>query len=304
MKAARLSIDGVLLLAKPAGCTSNAALQHAKRLYHAAKAGHTGTLDPFASGLLPICFGQATKFSGFALAGNKRYRATLQLGVTTTTGDTEGAVVDTRPVRTTLAEITATLPRFTGRLQQVPPMHSALKHQGKPLYEYARQGIMVERKPREVTIFHLSATFLAEDRLGLEVECSGGTYIRTLAEDIGASLGCGAHLIALERLASGGFSLEQAVTLPALDAMDPARRMALLLPPDSLLASLPRIDLDAPAALQLAQGKHLPRPALCPDGMVRAYLGSRFFGLLEAGHMLVPHKLMNTENFLKPRAEA
>jgi tRNA pseudouridine55 synthase len=304
LKAPRQNIDGVLLLNKPAGWTSNAALQHARRLYGAAKAGHTGTLDPFACGLLPVCFGQATKFSGYALAGDKAYRATLQLGVTTTTGDTEGPVVDIRPVRSALADIVAVLPRFTGRQRQVPPMHSALKHHGKALYEYARQGIVVERKPREITIYRLSVESLAGERLTLDIHCSGGTYIRTLSEDIGKALGCGAHLAALERFASSGFSVEQALTLAALDGMDPDQRMAQLLPPDSLLASLPRIDLDADACLHLAQGKHLARPPHCPNGIVRAYAGDEFFGLLEAGSSLVPHKLMNTERRIKPAAKA
>lgn len=294
MKAIRQNINGVLLLNKPAGWTSNAALQKTKRLYNAAKAGHTGTLDPFASGLLPICLGQATKFSSYALHGDKTYRATLKLGVTTTTGDTEGSPVNIRPVDTTLDDIKILLPRFTGSLQQIPPMHSALKHQGKALYEYARQGIEIERKPREITIYSLEAESLESDRLILDVHCSGGTYIRTLAEDIGKAMGCGAHLIGLERTASGTFSISQAITLEALEAMDATERLSVLLPPDSLVDSLPRIDISATNARLLAHGKHIDRPANCPSGFIRAYAPHGFFGLLESGDRLVPHRLMDT----------
>lgn len=299
MKAIRQNINGVLLLNKPAGWTSNAALQKAKRLYNAAKAGHTGTLDPFASGLLPICFGQATKFSSYALNGDKAYRATLKLGVTTTTGDTEGSPVNIRPVETTLDDIKILLPRFTGSLQQIPPMHSALKHKGKALYEYARQGIEIERKPRDITIYSLAAESLESDRLILDVHCSGGTYIRTLAEDIGEALGCGAYLVGLERTASGMFSISQAISLEALEAMEPADRMAALLPPDSLLDSLPRIDISVSNARLLAHGKHIDRPANCPGGIVRAYAPHGFFGLLESGDSLVPHRLMDTGNIVQ-----
>ena len=287
-------INGVLLLDKPAGWTSNAALQKAKRLYNAAKAGHTGTLDPFASGLLPICFGQATKFSSYALHGDKAYRATLKLGITTTTGDTEGTPVEIRSVQTSLEAIRELLPRFTGHLQQIPPMHSALKHQGKALYEYARQGLVVERKPRDITIYSLQAETLESDRLILDVHCSGGTYIRTLAEDIGKAMGCGAHLIGLERTASGTFSISQATTLEALEAMDATERQSALLPPDSLVDSLPRIDISAANARLLAHGKHIDSLANCPGGIVRAYAPHGFFGLLEAGDRLVPHRLMDT----------
>lgn len=299
MKSLRLNIDGVLLLNKPAGWTSNAALQKAKRLYNATKAGHTGTLDPFASGLLPVCFGQATKFSSYALHGDKTYRATLKLGVTTTTGDTEGSPVETRPVETTLEDINKLLPRFTGSLQQIPPMYSALKHQGKALYEYARQGIEIERKPREITIYSLEAESLLEDQLILSVRCSGGTYIRTLAEDMGTALGCGAHLIALERTSSGTLSIIQATSLDALESMDTNDRMSILLPPDSLLDSLPRIDIDFDDARLLAQGKHIDRPESCPVGIVRAYAPHGLLGLLEAGQRLTPHRLMDTTSIVR-----
>jgi tRNA pseudouridine55 synthase len=293
VKAPRQNIDGVLLLDKPTGWTSNAALQKAKRLFNAAKAGHTGTLDPFASGLLPICFGQATKFSSHALHGDKAYRAVLKLGVTTSTGDIEGEVVETRPANVQLDAVKRLLPKFTGSILQTPPMHSALKHQGKPLYEYARAGIEVERKAREVTIFRLTAEKLEDDELSINVHCSGGTYIRTLAEDIGRALGCGAHLITLERSASGAFSLDQAVSLGALENMDATQRLAALLAPDALVAHLPRLDVDADTARQLMQGKQPERPTGCThQGMVRIYAPQGFIGLASAGGNLVPSRLM------------
>ncbi len=293
MKSPRLNIDGVLLLDKPTGWTSNAALQKAKRLFNAAKAGHTGTLDPFASGLLPICFGQATKFSSFALHGDKAYRAVLKLGVTTTTGDIEGEVLDIRPVAVTLDAVLQLLPRFSGPLLQTPPMYSALKHQGRPLYEYARAGIEIERPPRAITIHSLDAEKLAGDELTIAVRCSGGTYIRTLAEDIGKALGCGAHLSALRRTASGAFSLDQALSLEALESLDEAQRLAMLLAPDALVAQLPRLDVDADTARQLVHGKQPALPAGCAvRGKIRVYAPQGFLGLAEAGERLVAARLM------------
>lgn len=293
MKSSRLNIDGVLLFNKPVGWTSNAALQKCKRLFNAAKAGHTGTLDPFASGLLPICFGQATKFSSYALHGDKAYRAVLKLGVTTNTGDIEGQTLQIRPVDVQFDTIKQLLPAFTGTIQQIPPMHSALKHQGKPLYAYARAGIEIERKPREVTISSLVAEKLEGDLLTIDVRCSGGTYIRTLAEDIGEALGCGAHLIALERSASGALSLDASVTLETLEAMDEQQRQSVLLTPDILVAHLPRLDVDADTAQQLLHGKQPDRPADCADqGMVRVYAPHGFLGLVSVEEKLVPSRLM------------
>ena len=283
VKVPRQNNDGVLLLNKPIGWTSNAALQKAKWLLNAAKAGHTGTLDPFASGLLPICFGQATKFSSYALHGNKTYRATLKLGVTTTTGDTEGEILDTRPVNISADQVLATLPNFTGAIWQTPPMYSAIKHQGKPLYEYARQGIAVERKSRSVTIYRLAFIALQGDVLKLDVDCSGGTYIRTLAEDIGKALGCGAHLTGLERSASSHFSLYNAIDLEALEKLPPQARIARLLPPDTMVAALPKIEINTEAAQQLKQGKPLPAPdhiTLQPDEIARVYCAGEFMGLV------------------------
>ncbi len=256
-RASRRAVHGVLLLDKPLGWTSSDAVQAARRLYRADKAGHAGTLDPLATGLLPICFGAATKFSQAGLDADKRYRATLQLGIRTTTGDREGAVVEERAVALDRAEIDAVLARFTGTLSQLPPMHSALKKDGRALYDYARDGIEVEREARQVTIHRLDLVDWHADRLTLDVHCSKGTYIRTLAEDIGAALGCGAHLASLHRTACGRLSLESAVAWPALQAFDESERDRLLLPPHALLAHRPRIDLDAGAAARLLCGQRV-----------------------------------------------
>ena len=203
MKIVRRAVHGVLLLDKPLGLSSNQALQQAKRLYRAEKAGHTGTLDPLASGLLPLCFGAATKFAQVSLDADKAYRATLVLGQRTSTGDGEGALVEERPVNVDRAAIEAACARFTGSLLQLPPMHSALKHEGRALYEYAREGVEIEREPRQVQIYGIDIVVWHDAVLVIDVRCSKGTYIRTLAEDIGAALGCGAHLGALRRTASG-----------------------------------------------------------------------------------------------------
>ncbi len=286
-------INGVLLLDKPVGLTSNGALQKAKRLLNARKAGHTGTLDPFADGLLPLCFGEATKFAAYLLDADKGYRAVLQLGVTTTTGDPEGDVTATREVNIGCAEIDAVLPRFTGTIEQIPPMHSALKHQGRPLYEYARAGIDIERPPRRVTIRAVELLECAPPRVMLDIRCSAGTYIRTLAQDIGAALGCGAHLTALTRTAAGGFALDAAHTLDELAALDIAGRRALLLPPDCLVAHLPAVQLDETAAAALLQGRKLPHAP--GTGLLRVYAGETFLGLAEAGpDGLAPRRLVAT----------
>lgn len=296
MKPARQPIDGVLLLNKPVGITSNAALQKAKWLLNAKKAGHTGTLDPFADGLLPLCFGEATKFSAYLLDADKAYRAVLRLGVTTRTGDPEGEVTATREVDTSRAAIEAVLPRFMGEIEQIPPMHSALKHQGRPLYEYARAGIEIERPPRRVQIRAIDLIECDLPRVVLDVRCSAGTYIRTLAQDIGAVLGCGAHLTALTRTAAGGFQLQQAHTLAGLDALDPLQRHALLLPADCLLAHLPAVQLDAPDAEALCQGRSVAHPT-DHQGLVRIYaMPHRFIGLADAdAGRLTPRRLIATQ---------
>ena len=266
-------IDGALLLDKPLGLTSNAALQKAKRLYGAAKAGHAGTLDPLASGLLMVLFGEATKFAGPLLDADKEYLATLKLGARTATGDAEGEVLERRPVSVTHGSL-AVLQRFRGEIDQVPPMHSALKHNGTPLYRLARRGEEVERAPRRVFIRELEALRLEGETLELRVSCSKGTYIRVLAEDIGEALGCGAHLGGLRRTASGRFRIEQAATLEAL--ADAAERRRRLLPLPALLEGLPRAELGAAEEARLRQGQTLKisglHPGLCavvrPDGEV------------------------------------
>jgi len=296
VKPARQIVDGVLLLNKPVGLTSNAALQKAKWLLNAKKAGHTGTLDPFADGLLPLCFGEATKFSAYLLDADKRYRAVLQLGVTTTTGDPEGEVLATREVAVSCDDIAAVLPRFMGEIEQIPPMHSALKHQGRPLYEYARAGIEIERPPRKVTIRALEMLECAPPRVVLDVQCTAGTYIRTLVQDIGAALGCGAHLTALTRTAAGGFSLDQAHALAELETLDAGQRAALLQPADCLVAHLPALQLDEADTTALCQGRSIAHPAP-HTGLVRLYTpANRFLGLAQAdaGH-LVPRRLVATQ---------
>ena len=216
----------MLLLDKPGGMTSNAALQKARRLLNAAKAGHTGTLDPMATGLLPLTFGEATKFSADLLNADKSYRATIKLGVTTTTGDADGTVVATREVDVSDEELQMTLSRFVGTIEQVPPMHSALKHDGQPLYKLARAGNEVERAPRQISVHRLTLVERREDELVVDVDCSKGTYVRVLAEDIGRALGCGAHLSALRRTRAGRLSVDDAVTLATLEALAPELRLA------------------------------------------------------------------------------
>jgi len=261
--------------------TSNAALQKAKRLYQAAKAGHTGTLDPFATGLLPLCFGEATKFSQHLLEADKTYHAVLQLGVRTSTGDPEGSVLEGRPVHVTLADVQAMLPRFTGEYLQTPPMHSALKRDGRPLYSYAHQGLEVPREPRRVVVHQIEILDFAGDRLTLLIQCGKGFYVRTLADDLGEALGCGAHLLALTRLAVGTLRLEEATDLASLEALSPQARQSRLLPVDSLIAALPRLDLDTEAAWQLNHGQAIWRAGLRVGEHYRAYdPQGRFLGLV------------------------
>jgi tRNA pseudouridine55 synthase len=266
-----VSVDGALLLDKPVGGSSNAVLQRAKRLLGAQKAGHGGTLDPLASGLLVAVFGEATKFAGPLLEGDKEYLAMLQLGATTTTGDAEGQVVERKNIP---GEIERTLPsileRFKGEIEQVPPMYSALKRDGVPLYKLARRGEEVERKPRRVTIARLDLLSFKDSIIEIGVRCSKGTYIRSLAQDIGQALGCGAHLAALRRTGSGRFRVEDAVGLDALEALAPAARQQKLLPLSALLADLPRADLDAPSAARLSNGQALPVSGLA-EGLCGVY---------------------------------
>ena len=308
---ARRALHGVLLLDKPLGWTSNDALQKAKWLLRAEKGGHTGTLDPLATGLLPLCFGAATKFSQVSLDADKAYRATLKLGQRTATGDLEGQVVEERAVDTDRAAIDAACARFTGSIDQMPPMHSALKKDGKPLYEYARAGVEVERAARRVNIHAIDVIDWqpAHATLVIDVRCSKGTYIRTLAEDIGTALGCGAHLAALRRTGTGTLHIDQALTLEQLEALDEAGREAQLLPPDALLSDWPSIALDHEEAGRFLSGlrRRLPRPD-APAVRVYgpepgAFLGSAHItaGELIADRLLSPPEV---QALLQPRSLA
>lgn len=289
----RREIDGVLLLDKPRGWTSNQAVQAAKRLYRAERAGHTGTLDPLATGLLPICLGEATKFSAGLLDADKGYDAVVRLGVTTATGDAEGEVLERRAVAVTGDAIAAALAALRGTIRQVPPMHSALKRDGRPLYEYARAGIEVERAPRRVTIHALDLLEREGDLLHLRVLCSKGTYVRVLAEDLGRALGCGAHLAALRRTRVGRLSVAQAVGPDALETLSEPERDALLAPLDSLVAELPLARLPAAAERRFLSGQGVAGEGDA-TGVVRVYSAEgAFLGLAEAapGGWLQPRRL-------------
>ena len=287
------AISGVLLLDKPAGLSSNNALQKARWLLGAAKAGHGGTLDPMATGLLPLLLGEATKFSADLLEADKSYRAWVQLGVRTSTADADGEVIETRPVSATRADIEAAVARFVGDIEQIPPMVSALKRDGQPLYVYARKGIEVERAPRRVHIARIEVLQVEGERFCMDVDCSKGTYVRTLAEDIGAVLGCGAHLAALTRTRVGALTLAQTVTLPALEALPMEERRAALRPADTLLQGLPRIDLGEHQARLFAHGGQIDLGGT--PGLKRVYGPSEeLLGTaeLDARGMLNPRRLI------------
>ena len=291
----RRRLDGVLLLDKPAGVGSNAVLQVLKQLYGAEKAGHAGTLDPLATGLLPVLFGQATKFSHLALDADKEYVACARLGVTTTTGDAEGEVLERRPCHVRPEDVEPVLAAFRGDLEQVPPMYSALKHAGQPLYVLARAGRQVPRAARRVRVHALELLQCAAHSLELRIRCSKGTYIRTLVEDIGRALGCGAHVSALRRTLSGAFRIEDAVRLEQLQAETAAARDARLLPLEQLLGSLPRVDLPAALAERFARGQAL-QIAQAPAGQCRVYgQQGRLLGLGEgrAPGELRPRRLVS-----------
>jgi len=292
-RAPRLKVDGVVLFDKPSGMSSNAALQTVRRLYWAAKGGHTGTLDPMASGLLPLCLGEATKFSQMLLDADKRYVARVKLGIKTTTGDAEGEVVTTRPVDVDDARLSAAVAAFCGEIDQVPPMYSALKRDGKALYEYAREGVTLEREPRRVKIHRIVCGPLAGDEFDLEVSCSKGTYIRTLAEDIGEILACGAHLVGLRRTAIGPFTIDAAVSLQELESGEQARADALS-PPDLLASHLPAVPLAPDAAGSFLHGQSVAVPL--PPGAVecRVFADGRFLGLgrVDPDGRLAPRRLI------------
>jgi len=296
----RRDVHGILPLDKPVGFTSNDALQVVKAIYRARKAGHTGSLDMVATGMLPICFGEATKMSGFLLAADKLYRVACRLGETTTTGDSDGELVAERPVpRLRSADVERTLANFRGEIEQIPPMYSALKHQGKRLYQLARQGLEVERPPRRVVIRELRLLSLEERGMELRVRCSKGTYIRTLVEDIGKRLGCGGHVRALRRLEAGPFREEQMVSLQRLRELEGQGAQALdplLLKLDRAVAAYPAVSLDQSSLIwYLRQGQAVLVPNSPTEGLVRLYdCRGRFLGMgrvLDDGR-IAPHRLL------------
>ncbi|MGZ5051021.1 MAG: tRNA pseudouridine(55) synthase TruB [Methylobacter sp.] len=296
------NVHGILLLDKRLGVSSNKALQEVRRLFNANKAGHTGSLDPLATGLLPLCFGEATKVSGLMLDDNKRYEVLVQLGVVTDTGDAEGSVIETKLVpELSIEEVQACLERFVGEIDQVPPMYSALKLNGKKLYELARDGKTVERKARRITIFELRLLDFAKDQLTLDVACSKGTYIRSLAEDIGNALGCGGTVKSLRRTEAGQFSIDKAFTIEQLSAMDRQTLFECLIDVDKPLQALPLVKLSDEQSIRIKYGQAIslfPEANQCQNispGSVRMYHDEVFLGL---GEMLLdgkiaPKKLFN-----------
>ena len=296
------NVNGILVIDKPMGVTSNGILQQVKRLYGAAKAGHTGALDPLATGVLPLCFGEATKFSQMMLDSDKAYITTARLGIRTETGDSEGAVVEEKPVPAlTEADVEAVLARFRGPIEQVPSMYSALKHQGRPLYEYAREGIEIERPARPVTIHELTLLAVRENELDLAVSCTKGTYIRSLVEDIGDALGCSAHVSALRRTMASGYTLEAAHDVGTLEAMRERGESldGLLLPPDSALTMFPEVHLSGPSLVSILNGQPVRMTDQSLEGLVRLYGNRGFVGLAEAlpedgGIQLVPRRLVKS----------
>jgi len=282
-RAERRAVNGVLLLDKPSGITSHTALQKARRLFNAAKAGHTGTLDPLATGLLPVCLGEATKFSHLLLEADKTYLASIRLDITTNTGDLEGEVTARFPVKAEPDKVVEVLQGFIGEILQTPPMYSAIKHAGQPLYKFARAGREVAREPRKVFISSLALIGLAGDELTVRVSCSKGTYVRVLAEDIGRKLACGGCLSALRREAVGGFALSSgAVTLEQLELLTLGERDALLLPTDALVATLPRFDLNVIETRRMSQGQTVERIEALAEGLARIYGPDReFLGVAE-----------------------
>jgi len=288
-------LDGVLLFDKPLGLSSNIALQKVRRLFQAEKAGHTGTLDPLATGLLPVCFGEATKFTSSLLEADKTYRALIRLGQTTTTGDAEGEIISACAVDLDKKQVCTVLRNFIGEIQQMPPMHSAIKHKGKPLYEYIRKGETVIRSSRSVTIHELVLERFEGDEMEITVRCSKGTYVRTLAEDIGLALGCGAHLQGLRRTAIGQFGLEGAHNLNQMESVTMLEREAYILPLDSLLQDMPVLDLDAAQVTRIAQGQRLAIESLLLDGKVRLYGAGRFIGVADlVEQRLTPLRLLSS----------
>lgn len=292
-------MNGVLLLDKPLGFSSNQALQKVKWLFSAAKAGHTGTLDPLATGLLPICLGEATKFAQYVTDADKTYIATIKLGATTTTGDAEGEVLTTSTINVTKIRFIETCQQFIGEISQIPPMYSALKHEGRPLYEYAREGVDISRQARLISIKNIILNEFLNNVAQITVTCSKGTYIRTLAEDIGAKLGCGAHLIGLRRTETAGYLLAQAITIAQLEAMSAEAREAKLLPVDSAIGYLPKVTLNVDAAYFLLQGQAVWLAGKIPDGDLRVYDENNTFlglGFLQEDGKIAPKRLIVKNN--------
>jgi tRNA pseudouridine55 synthase len=293
-----INVNGILLLDKRLGVSSNRALQEIRRLFNANKAGHTGSLDPLATGLLPLCFGEATKVSGMMLDDDKRYQVEIQLGVMTDTGDAEGQVLETKPIpEISTEQLASCLAHFTGEIEQVPPMYSALKHQGKKLYELAREGISVERKARQITIFEIKQLDFSTPFLTLEVFCSKGTYIRSLAEDIGHYFGCGGTVTKLRRLQAGQFQLANAYTLEQLMAMDKETLFASLIAVDKPLEFMPAVSLSTEQSKLIQFGQTINLESE-PIGMIRLYHENLFLGLGEIllNGKLAPRKLFNLNN--------
>ncbi|USD38463.1 MULTISPECIES: tRNA pseudouridine(55) synthase TruB [Ferrimonas] len=300
-------VDGIVLLDKPAGITSNDALQRVKRIYNAAKAGHTGALDPLATGMLPLCFGEGTKFSQYLLEADKRYRVVAKLGVRTTTSDADGEVVKERPVTTSLGEINKAIEHFRGESMQVPSMFSALKYKGEPLYKYARQGIEVPREARPINVYEAELIRFEGDEVEMDLHVSKGTYIRTIVDDMGELLGCGAHVKVLRRTQVAGYPYERMVTLEQLEnllqqALDQGRKPSelldpLLLPMDTAVMTLPEVNMNEVVASYIMQGQPVQVPKAPDEGHVRLTVGSQrvFVGIgeIDADGLVAPKRLIN-----------
>ena len=288
-------VCGILLLDKPAGISSNGILQQLKRLYNAHKAGHTGSLDPIATGLLPICFGDATKLSSWFLDADKRYETVLKLGISTNTADCEGEVLESRPVNVSASELEAALSLFRGKIEQVPPMFSALKRDGQPLYKLARQGKVVEREPRSMTVYELKGELLSGDRVALSIGCSSGFYVRQLAHDLGERLGCGAHIAALRRTGVGDLDVADGFESDALAALDSdAERDACLLPPDQAIQHVPPVTVMTSAAFYFCRGEPVRTLETGVSGRVRVYDENRQFlgiGEINPDRLVAPRRL-------------
>jgi len=289
------AVNGMLLLDKPGSISSNLALQKVKRLLNAQKAGHTGSLDPLATGLLPICFGHATKISGMLLNSDKRYDVAIQLGIKTDSGDCDGNVIERSDVNVTQSQIEDVLGHFRGQLSQIPPMYSALKHKGQPLYKLARKGIEIDREPRQVTVYDLSLSSFKDSVIDLSVSCSKGFYVRSLAMEIGEALGCGAHVSMLRRTGVSIFSIEQTITIAQLEVLEsPEHRQRLLLPTDHALGHLPRVDLTKKSSHYFCQGQAVRSLQAQQAGMTRLYSENNIFlglGEVSADGSIAPKRL-------------